>query len=247
MKYYLTSILLVILVLGTYFLPIEGYRWIIWIVLMFIYIGLLIYGSINISSQFYVKTFCGNKHSAGCVAITFDDGPEDINTLEILSLLKKYSAKANFFVIGEKCELYPEIFKQIDNEGHLIGNHSFSHHNNFPMLSVKHMYREIERTQNIALKIINKELKYFRPPFGVTNPIIYKTLRKFNFTVIGWTIRTFDTMKTKEEVLMKIEDNVMSGDVILLHSTTKDIIWILEKTLKYLDKKKLKSVRIDEL
>lgn len=247
MRYYLSLTILILLALGTYFFVPISYHIIIWLMLLLIYLVIAIYGCIKISSQIYVKTLCKNTKAIGRVSITFDDGPETKYTPQILKLLEKYNAKASFFVIGEKCVLCSDILKEIDNSGHLLGNHSFKHKNTFPILNVKNLIKEINQTQVIVKKIIGKDMQYFRPPFGVTNPLLFRALRKFDFKVIGWSIRTLDTVKSKEEVLGKIKLNVKSGDIILLHSTTSDIAWILENTLKYLEQKSLKSITLDQL
>lgn len=247
MRYYITSIFFILLVYASYLLLDGCVLWLVWIGLSLFYIGLLVYGSIEIASQFYVRTVCLKKQANGCVAITFDDGPESENTPEILALLKQYEAKASFFVVGKQCEAYPEMLKKTADAGHLIGNHSYSHSYFFPLFSVSNIRKELTKTQEIIKHSIGEEPLFFRPPFGVTNPLIYRALFPFHFTVVGWSIRTFDTVRTKEQVLHKIQSKVQDGAVILLHSTTKDILWILKNTLELLEEKSLKVVRIDEL
>ncbi len=216
------------------------------IILTIIIIGVSAWGASNISSGLYVKTTNKFENTDGKIVLTFDDGP-DKNTPEILELLEKYNAKASFFIIGEKAIANKEIIEEIYKKGHLIGNHSYNHKWKFPLQKVKDIKEEISKTQQIISDITNEDCKYFRPPFGVTNPLISMALRSFHFNVIGWNIRSLDTVKTKEEALNNVISNIKSGDIVLLHDTTKDIIWILEEVFKILKERQLKAVRIDEL
>ncbi|RZJ54864.1 MAG: polysaccharide deacetylase family protein, partial [Flavobacterium sp.] len=101
-----------------------NFLWFLGIIL--IWIGINAVGSSIISSNYHVKAFCNNPlETEKKIALTFDDGPTSY-TLEVLALLKKYNAKATFFCIGKNIEAHPEILKQIIDEGHLVGNHSYS-------------------------------------------------------------------------------------------------------------------------
>lgn len=247
MKFYGTTILFMLLAAANYHLCDTPYRYWVWLGLGLLYLGITVYGSTQISSQFYVKALCRTSTAKARVALTFDDGPEDVNTAKILELLKKHQAKASFFVIGERCKNHPDLVKQISEEGHLIGNHTFTHSNFFPLFSVKKMREELAATQKIVKDITQSEMRFFRPPFGVSNPLIARALSVFDLIVAGWSIRTLDTVKNKTQVLDKIRKNLKAGDIILLHNTSNDIVAVVEEILKFLDEKSLKAVRIDEL
>lgn len=182
------------------------------------------------------------------VAITFDDGPDSIQTPEILKVLSAYNAKATFFMIGSKIQNNLELVKQVQEQGHLIGNHSFIHSNRFPLLSSHKIRLEIEKTQLEIEKAIGMPPLYFRPPFGVTNPLIAKALKNLPLKTIGWNIRSLDTrIKEKQKVVDKILGKVQGGDIILLHDTTPDISWIVDAVLKGIKQKNLQAVTVEEL
>jgi peptidoglycan/xylan/chitin deacetylase (PgdA/CDA1 family) len=213
-----------------------------------VYLGIIIWGVIDISSQLFIKTYCNNPHSSGKIAITFDDGPHE-NTSEILNLLDQYHAKASFFLIGKNIVKHYDIANEIHQRGHLVGNHSFSHKNTFPLLSQKKMEEELKKTQYELKKITGQENLFFRPPFGVTNPTIARTVRKLNLQTIGWNIRSFDTKKSlsTEKIAETIVSKLNAGDIILLHDKTRNICRLTEKILHHLKQKNLTAVTIDEL
>ena len=125
------------------------------------------------------------------ISLTFDDGP-GIYTLEILDLLKKYNVKATFFCIGKNIEMYPEIIKQIIDEGHLIGNHSYGHSPFFDFYNAKKIIEEIQKTDTLLEKLTSKKINFFRPPYGVTTPSIRRAIKITGHKVIGWNIRSLD-------------------------------------------------------
>ena len=182
------------------------------------------------------------------IALTFDDGPNTEFTPKFLDLLKKHQAKATFFCIGKHIEQHPELAKRIINEGHLIGNHSYAHTNNYGFLNTKQVIEDISKTQQLIKTNLNISNKLFRPPFGVTNPNIAKAVKSLDLQTIGWSIRTLDTkVKSSQEVIDKITPKIKKGDIILLHDSSELSFLILEQLLQFLEEHKYKSVTIDEL
>ena len=101
------------------------------------------------------------------VALTFDDGPDPIHTPRILNILEENNIKATFFLIGSKIETYPELVKRIYEEGHIIGNHTFSTPS-YTLWNSNKIYEDIRKTNDIIYKITGKFPFFFRPPSGVT-------------------------------------------------------------------------------
>ncbi|MEG1936289.1 MAG: polysaccharide deacetylase family protein, partial [Rikenellaceae bacterium] len=97
------------------------------IIILFVAFLLLFYASYSISAGVYMKSLCRNKAAKDLIAITFDDGVDPILTPKVLDVLKRYDAKATFFIIGKQALHHAEILKRIVAEGHSIGNHSYSH------------------------------------------------------------------------------------------------------------------------
>ncbi|NJO89811.1 MAG: polysaccharide deacetylase family protein [Chloroflexia bacterium] len=180
------------------------------------YSGILIWGASSINSQLFMHTICKNNNEK-LVAITFDDGPDESNTEEILDVLSKYNSKASFFFIGSKIEKHQELVIKAHKNHHTIGNHTFTHANNFPVKSKRAIKAEIEKTQECIKSVTGKENVYFRPPFGVTNPNIAKAIKGMNLEVIGWSIRSFDTMhKSKEQTLKRVISKIKGGDIYIV-------------------------------
>ncbi|TEB41353.1 polysaccharide deacetylase family protein, partial [Flavobacterium circumlabens] len=146
----------------------------------------------RISSDYHVKAFCSNpSEKEKKIALTFDDGPGPF-TVEVLELLKKYNANATFFCIGKNIENHPEIVKQIIEEGHLVGNHSYSHSKFFDFYNAAAITKELQKTDSLLEKFTPGKVKFFRPPYGVTTPSIRRALKITGHQVIGWNIRSLD-------------------------------------------------------
>lgn len=204
------------------------------IIIILIIFGFAFYASYYIGSGVYLKAVCRLNDTENSVMLTFDDGVDELQTPKVLDVLRKYDAKAMFFIIGEKAEKYPGIVERILAEGHKIGIHTYSHKNNFPILSYSKIYEEIFKTKEILEKIANRPINLFRPPFGVTNPMIGRAVRELNLTTIGWSIRSYDTNLSipRIEVAEKIAGKLKGNDIILLHDNREGCEVILEELLK---------------
>lgn len=220
-----------------------------WILLLFIYIVYVIvvtFGVIKIKWQFFMPVICNLPNDKKEIFLSFDDGPGE-KTKVILDLLKDYKATGNFFCVGKRLEENKDLAKRLVDEGHFIGNHTYSHSNKFPLQSKKEMVAEIENTNSVIEKIAGKTNRYFRPTFGVSNPNIAKATRKLNMVCIGWSIRSFDTTdRAGTKALNKITSNLKSGDIILLHDTSPQIIFILGQLLIFLLENGFTTQRIDK-
>lgn len=226
----------------------TGLAW-IWAVLpLFLFGGMIAWGSSRISSQFFMKTYCQGDASKKQIALTFDDGPHAEVTPLILETLEKYGVKATFFVIGKNIPENPRLIDKVHKKGHLIGNHSFSHANTFAFKSVKVVKNELKHTNLLVSGITGKEPAFFRPPFGVTSPRIAQAANKLSFKTIGWSIRSLDTRSDSVE---KITDRVLSqikgGEIILLHDTFLKTREVLENILNYCQNQNVEIVPLDKM
>jgi peptidoglycan/xylan/chitin deacetylase (PgdA/CDA1 family) len=195
-----------------------------------------------------VKAFCNNAfETQQNIAITFDDGPSP-NTLLVLDLLKKHEVKATFFCIGKNIEKHPELLTKIIQEGHIVGNHSYSHSPFFDFFRTKRVLQELENTNALIQKISGKKVQFFRPPFGVTNPSIRKALEVTKHLVIGWNIRSMDGLIKNENLIYKrIINRISPGSIILMHDTTLQSVNVLEKVLLFLKENNYKVVSLEQL
>lgn len=240
---FLSLALLVLAIPG--FAPI---RVILLLSLLFLYSLTLVYGAARISSQFFLKAFCKGKPDSKKIAITFDDGPFGERSGEILELLRKHNCPASFFLIGHRVEEDPETVKMMIRDGHLLGNHSYSHSNFFPFFGRARIREELERTKLILESAGSGPVKFFRPPFGVSNPNVAGGVMGTGMKVAGWSIRSFDTRnQAADRVVQKILRQMGGGDVILLHETSGHILEILEQLLPAIKKAGLSCARLDEM
>ena len=221
---------------------------------------ILFYCSYSISAGVYLKSLCHNREKDGVIAITFDDGVDPNITPKVLDTLKRYNAKATFFIIGSKAVQYPELVKRIVEEGHNIGNHSYYHRGVFPSQSNKLIFEEIEKCSKVLESITKERVRFFRPPFGVTNPNVASPVKRLGLISIGWSIRSLDTVKQPREVVAKrvnnkinkrlkkdINNRVISGEVVLLHDNREGAQVLLTLILENIKEKGLKAVTVSEL
>ena len=221
--------------------------WYFLVLLSFRFLCLLV-GSSFMQLNYHVKAYCKNPNEKEKkIALTFDDGPHPI-TPQILALLKEYNAKATFFCIGKNIEQHPEILKQIFEDGHVIGNHSFLHSHFFDFYRKDKVVQELNDTNAIIEKIICKEVRFFRPPYGVTNPSIRKALAVTRHTVIGWNIRSMDGIIKNEKIIYnRIAKRIAPGSIVLLHDTSTTTVRVLEQLLLFLRANNYEVVGIEEL
>lgn len=211
-----------------FFIPVNGW----WYLLPgLVYMTLISIGSFRVDSNFHFPVICRNPEIKNGVAITFDDGPDAEVTPRILEVLRRHQVKAAFFLIAKKAEQQPELVKQIMEEGHIIGNHTYGHSYWFDFFPPYKMLEEFNRSESVIRQITGKSISWFRPPYGVTNPMMKTALRKSGFIPIGWSIRSLDTViKDPEMVIDRIRKS-KGGDIILLHETRPDMPEILERVI----------------
>ncbi len=219
------------------------------IIVVLLVAGSLFWASAKVDSGLYVRMLCRAKTIRHVVALTFDDGPHPERTPKILDTLKKHGAQATFFVTGKNAEAHPEIIRRIIADGHLVGNHTYSHSNNFPWMSESKMKEEIHWCDVVLEKITGHRPTMFRPPFGVTNPPLAKALRRDFRTIVGWDVRSLDTMAKwpREKVFERVRRRLRPGSVVLLHDDRAEGDALLEMILDHLERSDYKVERFDEL
>lgn len=166
--------------------------------------------------------------------LTFDDGPIPEITPRALSILKEYNAKATFFCIGDNVDKHPEIFNQLLDEGHAIGNHSQNHLNGWKTKNPAY-FRNILKCD----KKVNSKL--FRPPYGKITRSQSEKLKK-KFSIIMWDVLSgdFDPKITKEKCLNNVIHSVQNGSIIVFHDSQKaaeKMLFALPKVLDHFSKK----------
>ena len=222
-----------------------AYWWLLLLVSFFVYSALVFCGVVKVSWQFFMPITCKIPNTNQHVFLSFDDGPQE-QTEAVLDLLKQYGIKANFFCIGQHLEENPKLAQRLYDEGHFMGNHTYSHTANFPIKSKKTIVDELQKTNAIIESYTGEPCQFFRPPFGVSNPTVAKAIVYLKMISVGWSIRSFDTKDNDgRKALNKIKRNLKSGDIVLLHDHSTHILFILEHLLVFLKEKGFKSARVD--
>jgi len=244
-----TNIVFIIIVLATMGLAARyAVHWYVYLVIALVYSLILFYGSYYVGSNFFMKVLCHANTSTKQIAISFDDGPAKEYTLEILQVLKQHGVPAVFFCIGKNIGGNEELLQQIKNEGHIIGNHSHSHHFWFDLFSARKMLNDVQLMSETAENITGQRPALFRPPYGVTTPNMKKVMQRGGFTAIGWNIRSLDTVvKEEEKLLQKITSQLEAGAIVLLHDTSKTTLAVLPRFIETARSKGYEFVRIDKL
>jgi len=165
----------------------------------------------------YNYAFSGPANSAN-VALTFDDGPDATFTPQILDKLKKYGVKATFFLLGENMEKYPDLVRRIVAEGHVIGNHTYSHPN-ITTLSDQEFVAEMKKTDDLIFKMAGYRPRFFRPTYGAIDENKLRWATNQNMMVIQWTIDTLDWEgRSAEQINQMVNGNILPGSIILQHN-----------------------------
>jgi len=243
-KFRITQIIFFLLLIGGFaignFFLITG--------IIFVFIAIVSFGSFNIQSNFHLTAINKVVNNENKIVLSFDDGPNKNITPKVLDILKEYNCKAVFFCIGKNIIGNEYILQRIYNEGHLIGNHSYSHSYWFDLFPSKKMQDEIKQTNDLIFAITADKNNLFRPPYGVTNPMLAKAIKRENMLTIGWNKRSLDTViKNIEKVIVRITKNLKSGDIILLHDHLENAPQILKEFLEEIKKTNLKVERLDKL
>ena len=220
----------------------------LYLILAMAYLAIQAYGSAVLSAQFFLPVkFRGDSRSKN-IALTFDDGPIAGQTEAILEVLNSRQVTAAFFCIGNRVKSNPDLLRRIHQAGHIIGNHSYWHKPTFDLQTAYAMEKELAETDQSIVNAIGLTPALFRPPYGVTNPMLAKAVKKRGYKTIGWSVRSFDTVIKDGNTLMeRITKSLKGGDVILLHDYSLSTLEILPALLDYIDKVGLKIVRVDEL
>ena len=156
----------------------------------------------------------------GWLALTFDDGPDPDFTPAILDKLKKYDVKATFFLLGNNIEKYPEIAKRIAEEGHVIGNHTYSHPN-LTQVSDEVYHDEIKKADELIKKYAGYYPRFFRPTYGAINENQVAWATNEKMMIIQWSVDTLDWEgKSAEEISRTVAGNALPGGIILQHNAS---------------------------
>jgi len=179
------------------------------------------YATMAPGAQLYGRTLTHGSDPEQ-MALTYDDGPNDPHTLRLLDVLAERRAQATFFLIGGYVRQRPEIARQIQAAGHIIGNHTFTHPN-LIFVSASRLRRELEDCRKALEDAIGAPAPLFRPPFGGRRPNVLRTAREMGLTTVMWSVTGYDWSATSSgaivnKVCAQIESRRRpQSEIILLH------------------------------
>jgi len=167
--------------------------------------------------------------SGKTIYLTFDDGPVEGVTDKVLEILRRYNAKATFFCIGRNVVRYPRLLERILEEGHVVGNHTFTHPNAWTSGSENYLKDTAQ-----AAKIIPGKL--FRPPYGRLTPVVLTRLKK-DYRVVMWDVlsRDYDAAVNPEQVYQNVTQHAREGSIIVFHDSQKAAHNVLPALPRILD------------
>ena len=176
------------------------------------------------------------------VYLTFDDGPTPEITPWVLDQLRLYGAKATFFCLGKNVEQYPEIFQQILDEGHAVGNHTYSHQKGWEMKT----WRYIEDV-DFADDLIHSNL--LRPPYGRIKPLQARLLAE-RYNIICWSVlsQDYSALVSPRKCLRNVTKHVREGAIVLFHDSNKafgNLRYALPRVLQHLQEQGLSCAKIE--
>src|SRR5271170_1049879 len=152
--------------------------------------GLLTYAALSPGSQLFGRTLIANRNPNE-IALTFDDGPNDPYTFQLLDILAQHQIRATFFMIGRFVRQRPDIVRAVHAAGHLIGNHTMTHP--WLVLELPSRVRQELADCNAALEdVLGEKIEYFRPPHGSRRPDVLRTVRELGLTPVMWNVFGYD-------------------------------------------------------
>jgi len=152
------------------------------------------------------------------IALTIDDGPDPIVTLQVLDILDQHAAQATFFCVGEKAARYPDICREIVRRGHAVENHSQHHRHFFALLGPSGFLRELQAAQTTLTRITGQVPQFFRAPAGIRNPLLEPVLAHLDLQLASWSVRGFDTrISDVARVSQPLLRGLRAGAILLLH------------------------------
>jgi peptidoglycan-N-acetylglucosamine deacetylase len=225
-----------------------------WIMLSALFTGSGLAAGLGVSFpqwQMFGQSLCRARTREKVVALTFDDGPDPASTPALLDLLARKGARATFFCIGERVVRHRELARRIAAEGHLIGNHSFSHSRRTNFFGAARLRADLERAQSEIAATAGRAPEFFRPPMMLTNQRVFRAARALSLTVAGCSIRGYDLRaRSSQEVLDRILPRLRPGAIIALHdggAQPKRLVSLVERLLDQLNAEGYHCLRLDEL
>lgn len=158
-----------------------------------------------------------SKKQGKVVYLTFDDGPSQRYTPKLLDILRDNRIPATFFVVGHRCEQFPDIVRRIQREGHEIGNHGFAHFDP-KKHGLDEVMLDIRKTDTAVVKACGTKPVYYRPPYGSIDAKEIECVHKLGHPIALWTVDSLDwKAKSANAIVTQVERHARDGSIILFH------------------------------
>lgn len=199
----------------------------------------------------YNAYFTGNTDEKK-IYLTFDVGYEAGYTNSILDTLKKHDVKAAFFIVGNFFDSDPDTVKRMDDEGHIVANHTLTHPDMSKMSTFEDFKAQVVPNEEKYKNITGKEMKkYYRPPQGIYNTQNLQDAQNLGYTTVFWSVAYVDwerdNQPSHEKAMSTLMKRVHNGAIVLLHSTSKTNMEILDEFLTTLENEGYTFGTLDEL
>lgn len=173
---------------------------------------------------------CGKCRVGEAVYLTFDDGPIPEVTPKVLAILDRYGVKATFFMVGENIDKHPEVFEQVVQAGHAIGNHTYNHMKGWKVSTAEYLAN---------VQKFPKETKLFRPPYGRTWVWQRRAVKRLGYEIYLWDVltRDYNPRRTPEAMLRQIQRCTRPGSIINFHDSVKSnerMLKVLPEAIEWL-------------
>ncbi|HEX3578559.1 MAG TPA: polysaccharide deacetylase family protein [Thermoanaerobaculia bacterium] len=192
--------------------------WPIAIAVMALSHALVLWPTLSPNSQWLGPVITRFETASKEVWLTIDDGPTD-DTTALLDALDARSVKATFFVKGSLGTEYPALVRMMRARGHTVANHSQSHPSgSFWCLPSAAIARQIDDCNAALATITGETPRLFRSPVGMKNPFVHPALSRRGMTLVGWSVRGFDSFgDDAERVVKRIVPRVRDGSIVVMH------------------------------
>ncbi|MDR1875691.1 MAG: polysaccharide deacetylase family protein [Synergistaceae bacterium] len=181
------------------------------------------------------------------IVLTFDDGPRESGIYELISTLRRLDVRGTFFLVGKFAERYGFITRDIDEAGHEIENHSYTHPRLYTLWTEKVM-REVERCNEVVDRLGIRVPRFMRPPGGGFNLVIFDAMRRMNMKLGLWSVNTADyTGRSAQAIASQVLGDARPGAIILMHSGVPATVEALPEIVTALRGRGYRFVTLQEL
>lgn len=214
--------------------------------------GKLSQGNASIDELKPYQAYYAEKTDEKKLYLTFDAGYENGYMPQILDVLRDHHVSAAFFLVGNYLEQNPELVCRMVDEGHIVGNHTWSHPDMSKITDREAFARELGRVEEKYREVTGRELeRYYRPPQGIYSEENLKLAQELGYRTVFWSLAYVDwnndAQPTAQEALDKLLPRTHNGAVVLLHATSRTNAAILDELLSRWEAEGYRFAPVSEL